>query len=352
MALLKDPRFVRNRTTATGGGRLPFPVPRSVTLVAQSMIVEDEPAHRRLRNLVHQAFTPHAVAKLEPRIESLTHELLDRALAARQVDLMRAYSLPIPVTVIQELLGIDPNDMPRFVGSIRTLTNGLSGWNLARTLLWDLPRSTRFMRELIARKRRSPQDDILTGLLQAEDQGEKLTEEELISMVYLLIVAGYETTVHLINNSVVTLLEHPEQLRRLRETPALMETAIEEVLRFNGPIQGTKPAYAMEDVTVRGVTIPRGARVIPLLGAANRDPEAFENPDRFDIARSPNRHLGFGQGIHYCLGAPLARLETKIALTTLLERSPGLRLAVAPAALKLQPAALWHRYDSVPVVLR
>jgi cytochrome P450 len=248
-------------------------------------------------------------------------------------------------------MGVSQADMPKFRDSLSVLTDGMSGWNLFRTLFWDLRKAVAFSRELNARKRADPQDDILTGLIQAEEAGDKLSEDELVSMLFLLVFAGFETTVHLITNSVVTLLQHPDQLARLRAEPALMESAVEEILRFNGPIQGTKPMYALEDVTLHGVTIPKKATVLPLLGAANRDPAVFENPDVFDIARSPNRHLGFGQGIHYCLGAPLARLETRIALTNLLERNPNLRLAIAPEDLRVQTVPLWHRYEKLPVIL-
>jgi cytochrome P450 len=249
------------------------------------------------------------------------------------------------------MMGVSQEDMPKFRDSLSVLTDGMSGWNLFRTLFWDMGKAVTFSRDLIARKRADPQDDILTGLIQAEEAGDKLTEDELVSMLFLLVFAGYETTVHLITNSVVTLLQHPEQLARLREEPALLESAIEEILRFNGPIQGTKPMYSLEAITLHGVTIPKKATVVPLLGAANRDPAVFPDPDTFDIARSPNRHLGFGQGIHYCLGAPLARLETRIALRNLLERNPNLRLAIPAEELSVQTIPLWHRYERLPVVL-
>lgn len=352
VAMLKDPRFVRDRTSVTGGkNRLPFAVPKSIALLATNMIMEDEPEHRRLRNLVHTAFTPRALARLEGRITRLTHELLDATKGQGAVDLMQAYALPIPVTVIQELVGVANEDMPRIRSGIRVLSTGFTGWNVLRTFAWDLPATIRFVRELIARKRADPADDILTGLIQAEEAGQKLSDDELVSMVLLLILAGYETTVHLITNSVASLLLHPEQLARLRAEPGLAGSAVEEVLRYSGPVQNTKPAYAAEDVTLHGVTIPKGAMVMPLVGAANHDPAIFERPELFDIGRTPNRHLGFGQGIHYCLGAPLARMETRIALTTLLERSPNLRLAVAPQELVLQPVPSWHRYTALPVVL-
>ena len=354
-ALLKDLRFVRNRTTATGGSKVPFPMPKAVKALEESMIIEDDPEHRRLKNLVHKAFTSRAINQLGERIETLTHELLSKAEAESKangsVDLMRAYSLPIPVTVISEMMGIEAEDMPKFMKSMRILSEGMSGWNLARTLLWDMRFLVKFVRGIIDKKRLNPGDDILTSLIQAESDGDKLSEDELISMVFLLIIAGYETTVHLINNVVITLLKHPEQLQKLRDKPELIDSAIEELLRFDGPIQGTKPCYALEEVILHGVTIPKGTMVIPMLGAANHDPEVFENPEVFDIARSPNHHLGFGQGIHYCLGAPLARMETKIAIKNLLARSPNLQFAIDPNDLEPQHMPFWVRYKSLPVVL-
>jgi len=350
-ALLRDPRFVRNRTTATGGGRLPFPLPKSVALIAQSMIVEDDPAHRRQRGLVNKAFTARAVGRLADRVERLTHELLDVAERQGQVDLLEAYSGPIPVAVIGELVGVADEDMPRFRDSLRVLSRGFSGWNLLRTLLWDLRSTGSFVSGLVEKKRANPGDDILSALIEAEEAGERLSHDELVGMVFLLIVAGFETTVHLITNAVVTLLEHPDQLERLRAEPQLMDTAVEEIVRHRGPVHGTKLNYAVEDLTLCGEEIKRGTPVVPLLGAANHDPEAFEKPETFDIARDPNRHLGFGFGAHYCLGAQLARLETSIALRNLLERNPNLRLAVPPETLKLQNMPMWHRYESLPVAL-
>ncbi|MBE9063419.1 cytochrome P450 [cf. Phormidesmis sp. LEGE 11477] len=351
VSFLKDPRFVRNRTTATGGSRIPFPMPKSVQLMAQSMITEDEPDHRRLRDLVHQAFTRHSLEKMSARIDALTHDLLDKAERIGTVDLKAAYALPIPVKVIQEMMGVDDEDMPKFKDGLTALKDGFSGWTVVRTFFWDMPRLSTFVRKLIERKRLNPKDDILTKLIQAEEEGEKLNEDELVSMVFLMIVAGYETTVQLITNGVLTLLQHPEQLEKLKAQPELIESAVEEILRYFGPVQSTKPAYALEDVTLHGVTIPKGAAVMPFLGAANHDPAVFENPDVFDIERFPNKHLGFGSGIHACLGAPLARMETKIALTNLLKRSPNLCLAVDPSELELQVRPGWHTYKKLPITL-
>ena len=346
VALLKDPRFVRDRRQL-GSGRFPLPLPRLVSLLGDNMLLADGNEHRRLRSLVHQAFTPRALA----RLETLTHELLGNMAGQREIDLIPAYALPIPVAIIGEMLGVSAAEMGQFKNGLSVLSGGLSGPRLLKTLLRDMPEVLRLIRGLIARKRREPGDDILTGLIHAEEGGERLSEDELLSMVLLLITAGFETTYNLIANSVITLLTHPAQLAWLQVEPQHLDTAIEEVLRFAGPIQGTKPAYAAETLTIRGVTIPRGAMVAPLLGAANRDPAVFASPNEFNIARTPNRHLGFGQGIHYCLGAPLARLETRVALKNLLARFPALRLAVPPAELKRQYMPLWERYERLPVLL-
>ena len=209
----------------------------------------------------------------------------------------------------------------------------------------------KFIRELIRQKRLNPQNDLLSGLIQAEEDGGRLTEDELVSMVFLLTAAGYETTVQLITNGVLTLLQHPDQLDRLRSQPELIESAVEEILRFSGPVHGTKPEYASEDIVMHGVTIPKGSAVLVLLGAANHDPAAFDNPEIFDITRTPNKHIGFGSGIHACLGAPLARMETKLALTNLLKRNPNLRLAIDPSMLEVQRRRGWHTYKTLPVVL-
>ncbi|MFP6581073.1 MAG: cytochrome P450 [Candidatus Hydrogenedentota bacterium] len=351
VSVSKDPRFVRNRSTATGGRRFPIPFPRSIEHLMKSMILEDGGDHRRLRGLVQQAFTPGALAHLEGRIETLTHELLDEAEKKGDVDLMTAYSFPIPVTITAEMVGVANEDMPGIRNTMKVLSNGLSGWNIFRTFFWDLRKTSEFIRGLIAKKRRNPGDDILSGLIKAEENGERLSEDELVSMVFLLVIAGYETTVHLISNGVLALLEHPEQLALLRERPELMDSAVEEILRYAGPIHATKPNYAMQDVELHGVTIPKGAMVMPLLGSANRDDAVFEDPDVFNIERTPNRHLAFGFGPHTCLGAPLARMETRIALKNLLERNPNLSLGVERDELKLQRLPGWYRYESMPVNL-
>ncbi len=352
-SLLTDPRFVRNRATATGGRRLPIPLPPSISALAMSMIIQDDPDHKRLRALVQQAFTPRALESLRSRVEQLSHELLARIEARTEtepvIDLLQDYALPIPVTVIREMMGIRDDEMPHFRKGLRMLSQGFSFKNLATAAIFDMPQVSRFIRSLIERKRREPADDILSALIQAEDDGDRLSEQELISMVWLVTIAGFETTVHLITNATVALLDHPQELARLRAEPELIGSAIEEVLRYRGPVHGTKPSYACEDVRWHGVTIPKGAIVIPVLGAANHDPEVFCHPERFDITRSPNRHLGFGYGPHFCLGAALARMEAAIAVGNLFERFENLRLAIDRSKLTVQTIPLWHRHSALPV---
>jgi len=351
MDLVKDPRFARNRTQINGGSRIPFPVPKSVESLALSMIVEDDPEHRRLRNLVQKAFAPRSLAAMQGDIENMAHTLMDAALAKGSVDLQKEYALHIPSMVIARMIGIEYEEMPRFQRSMRVLSNGLSGWSILRTMFWDLRKTAGFMRELIARKRRDPGDDILSRLIEPDENGDQLSESELLSMLFLLIIAGYETTVHLISNGVITLLEHPDELARLRANPELAGSAVEEILRYLPPVQGTKMNYARQDIEIAGVMIRQGEPVMPLLGSANRDPAMFPEPDVFNIYRDSSKHLSFSQGNHFCLGAFLARMEAKIALQVLLERSANLRLAVPKSDLPLAAVPGWHRYSALPVHL-
>ena len=350
-AVLKDPRVLRNRATATGGGgRAPFPIPPSLKPMVQSMIVEDDPNHRRLRELVRRAFRPQAIAQLESNIEAFSHELLDRLAERKTFDLQSEYALQIPTRMIADMMGIPHKAMPEFRERMNVLTNGFSGWRVLKSLFWDLRGTVSFVRQLVDDKRRSPGDDILSALIQAEDDGDQLTDDEIVAMVFLLIVAGFETTVHLITNGVHTLLAHPEALQQLRDEPTLMDSAVEEILRHRGPVHGTKPGYASEDIELHGTVIPRGKPIMPLLGAANHDPRVFDAPQTFDITRSPNRHLSFGHGVHFCLGAHLARAETRIGLANLLERFPNLRLA-DPDGVKVVSMPAWHRLDGLEVAV-
>lgn len=349
-ALLTDPRLPRS---PGGASAMTAGLPEHLRFMsAESLIMKDGSEHKRLRALVAKPFTPKMIEQLGERVRALASERLEALAAKDMVDLRREYALPIPYTVIADMVGVDEADRARFQHGVTAMLTDFEGtredWD---SQIRDL---VTFVRELVARKRAEPAEDILTGLIQAEEDGDRLSEDELVAMVLTLIVAGYETTFNLITTAVVTLLDHPADLARLREAPEdtdLWRSAIEEIVRYAGPIGGTKPATAVEDITWYGQTVPAGSAVIPLLGSANRDPEAFDEPDRFDITRTPNHHLGFGHGPHFCLGSNLARLEARIALQVLLARHPAISLAVPRGELTLEPMPLWTRYQQLPVRL-
>jgi cytochrome P450 len=349
--VLKDPRIKRNRSNATGGSQFPFPVPRSVKPLVQSMIQEDDPEHRRLRELVRKGFRPQEIKRIESRIDSYSQELLDDIGNVKEFELQSQYALQLPSRMIADMLGVPMAAMPKFQAMLSTVVSGFSGLRMLRTLFVDLPGAVGFVRDLVRDKQNNPGEDILTGLIQAEEGSDKLTEDELIAMVFLLTVGGFETTVHLITNGVLTLLQHPGELEKLKNDPTLIDSAVEEIMRHRGPVHMTKPNYTAEEVTLHGVTIPKGKPIVPLFGAANHDPRIFDNPGEFDITRSPNRHLGFGHGIHFCLGAHLARAEACLAIKNLFARFPDLGLAVDESALELAAMPGWHRYNGLPVTV-
>lgn len=351
VSALKDDRLIKNMNTlkAEGAKSLPW-LPKTLEPLMHNMLNMDEPDHRRLRNLVHKAFTPKMISGLAGRIEQIANELLDRAITRGQVDLIEAYALPLPITVIAEMVGIPKTDYGRFRRMVERIIVSPTPLNMARAVptVWQL---LRYFRKLVAQRRHAPQDDLLTALVQADDEGERLSEDELIGMVFLLLVAGHETTVNLISNGTLALLNHPEQLAMWQNNPDIAETAVEELLRFDGPLMTTELSFARHDMTLHGVTIPQGSTVLPALISANRDGTIFKKPDELDLTRSPNRHLAFGHGIHYCLGAPLARLEGRIAFNTLLERAPNLGLTVEPAQLDYKRIMILRGLKTLPVSL-
>jgi len=331
-ALLKDERFVKDKAStlsADEAGKQPW-VPALFKPLARNMLDVDPPDHTRLRQLVHKAFTPRPVERLRERIESLTEELITAAGRRGRMDLIADYALPIPATIIAEMLGVPASDRHRFHRWSRVIVaSDPSGWSMVRAIPSAIA-FLRYIRRLVQARRSSPRDDLVTALVQAEEEGTRLDEDELVSMIFLLLIAGHETTVNLIGNGMLALLRHPDQMQRLREEPGMIKTAVEELLRFEGPLATATERYAREDVEVAGTIIPRGELVYALLASANRDERQFPDPDRLDLTREPNRHLAFGLGIHYCLGAPLARLEGQIAIGALVGRLPDLRLSRRP----------------------
>lgn len=293
------------------------------------MLVLNPPDHTRLRGLVVKAFTARRVEEMRPRIESLVDELLDQIEPNGEADLIKDFAYPLPVNVICDMMGIPDEDRPLFLEGSRVSGRLLDPIPLSRE---EMDRAnegqhfiTEYFRALFERRRREPTDDLTTHLVQAEEAGDRLSEEELTANVILLFNAGHETTVNLIGNGLLALFRNPDQLRRLRDDPGLMPSAIEELLRYDSSVQMTSRT-AFEDVDVGGVTVAKGETVMTLLGAANRDPAVFTDPDRLDVARDEEKPLSFGGGIHYCLGAQLARIEGEVAVRKILERLPAMRI--------------------------
>ena len=303
-----------------------------VETISLSLLDLDPPEHTRLRALVSKAFTPRAVELLHDRIEHTTGRLLDAVAGREHFDLMAALAYPLPVTIIAEMLGVDAADMDLFEGWSDTLALSVDPL-LGRGQIQAIKRAEQelfaYFEAIIEQRRRQPREDLVSALLAAEEQGERLTHEELLSVMLLLLVAGHETTRNLIGNGMLALLRHPDQLQRLRARPELLDSAIQELLRYDSPVQ-LDGRCAREDVELGGKRVRTGEVVISLIGAANRDPERFDDPDALDIGRQDTGHLSFGRGIHYCLGSALAVLEARIAFSTLLARYPSIRLAGEP----------------------
>ncbi|PPJ34438.1 cytochrome P450 [Nocardia nova] len=309
------------------------------------MLNTDPPEHTRLRKLVNKAFTPRRVAALRPRIEEITAALLDEVAAQDEVELLSAFATPLPVTVICELLGVPFTDRDDFQLWTKILV-GAAG-DLA-----DHDRASadmgRYLTALLADKRVRPGDDLLSGLATEQDEGDRLTDPELVAMAFLLLVAGHETTVNLIGNGTFALLRSRTQFDALRADPDGIPAAVEEFLRLDGPVGWATVRYTEDPVDIGGTVIPAGELVYVALSAADRDPERYHSPDELDIGRKPSGHVAFGHGIHFCVGAPLARMEAAVAFTALLDRFP--KLALAPSFTpRWQPSLLMRGLTELPV---
>jgi len=316
-------------------------------LFAASLITTDPPRHRQLRSLVTQAFTPKAVDALAPRIAGLTNELLDGIAAGGSADLIRDLAYPLPVIVISELLGIPAEDRERFKHWSDVIVSQTRTAPAGETQDTTTSEMVEYFLALIDRRRSRPGTDLISSLLSAEIGGQRLTVPELLGFCSLLLVAGNETTANLIGNAVLCLAESPGTLGRLLEEPGLLPQALEEVLRFRSPVQSMY-RVAVAETVLSGQRVPAGAPIVAWIGSANRDGQQFPAAAEFDIDRSPNRHLAFGHGIHFCLGAPLARLEARIALEALLTRLPGLSLAPG-AELERMESSIVYGLKELPV---
>jgi pimeloyl-[acyl-carrier protein] synthase len=290
----------------------------------------DPPDHTRLRGLVNQVFTPKKVKDLEPGILSIIESLLERPKENRQMDFIAEFALPLPIFVIAEMLGVPAGDRGEFHTWTNAIITSIDAVNQSEESQKQGQEAglklLEYISGLIKERRQHPREDLISDLVQVRDGGDRMSESELIGMCQLLLIAGHETTVNLLGNGLYSLLSHPSQFELLKDQPELMGSAIEEMLRFETPVQRGTSRFTKEPMAYAGETIPAGSQVSGVIGSANRDPQQFPDPDRFDITRSPNRHLAFGRGIHFCLGAPLARTEARLAFKRLLEEFPLMEL--------------------------
>ena len=330
-AVLRDPRFSNNPVWLSDEARAQGGSSPVRQVGSRVMMFLDPPDHTRLRSLVGKAFTPKVVECLRPRIQSLVDELLDAAVDKGEIDVLGDLAYPLPTIVICELLGVPLADRELFKDWSADASRLLDGYlppdvqtqGLAATM-----HLSQYFTDLIEERRADPRDDLLTAMIAAEDGGERLTHEELLTTSILLLLAGFETTMNLVGNGVLVLVRHPDELARLRDDPSLDRTAIEELLRYEGPVHVTA-RIATTDVEVGGQLIRKGEQAAVVLAAANRDPEQFPDPNRLDVGRTDNRHLAFAAGAHYCLGAALARIEARAAIVTLIRRFPDVELRTA-----------------------
>ncbi|MFD9815069.1 cytochrome P450 [Streptomyces sp. NPDC059080] len=347
--LSKNP--VHHAEDAQGKSKTGIPGERSANLMTHLLNI-DPPDHTRLRRLVSKAFTPRRVAEFTPRVQELTDELIDGFAARGEADLIHEFAFPLPIYAICDLLGVpheDQDDLRDWAGMMIRHGKGPRG-GVARAV----KKIRAYLTELIHRKRAELGDDLISGLIRASDHGEHLTEEEVVAMCFVLLFAGFETTINLIGNGAYALLRNPAQRELLQKSLAagdtdLLTTGIEELLRYDGPVELATWRYATEPLEIGGVEISKGDPVLVVLAAADRDPARFDAPDTLDLRRTDNPHLGYGHGIHYCLGAPLARLEGRTALATLLTRLPDLQLAVEPEELRWRGGLIMRGLRTLPV---
>jgi cytochrome P450 len=347
-ALLRDARLVKE---AANAGLANPSAPGFVRPLMRNMLALDDPDHARLKHLVQKAFSSRRVATMQAQAEAASERLIDGLVKRRTFDLIEDYALPLPVAVISEMLGVPERDRLRFARWSGALIRAGSSRLSMVTSMPQIIAFLRYLKWFIAAKHADPADDLVSDLVHLEQAGDRLDQDELMAMVAILLNAGHETTTGLIGNGVLALLDQPEAAHRLRTEAAVMATGIEELLRFAGPVATTTHRYAREDMEIAGTRIPRGSLVLGLVGSANRDPAQFDDADRLVPDRLPNRHLGFGEGSHYCVGAALARMEGTIAFRHILERLPSLRVTVTRADLPFRPGLVLTGLSKCPVTL-
>ena len=342
-AALKDERLVKDIRNARPQNALNW------NKAAPSMLKADPPDHTRLRSLAQKAFTPRVVNQMHGHIQEITDRLLDAVAPRGGMDLINDFAFPLPVTVITEMLGVPVSDEAMFrKWSMDLIASGALSNEEPKSVPEYQP-LVQYFGKLVAERRQSLREDLISRFIEAEEAGDRFTNGEVVATSILLLIAGHETTANLIGSGMLALLQNPQQYEKLKQDPALVKPAIEELLRFVNPVQASN-RFAASDLEIGGVQIPKGSHVILTISAANHDPSYTANPERLDVTQSDARHLAFGQGIHYCLGAPLARLEGEIAFTSLIQRFPNMRLADPTQKLVWRPGFELRGLSSLPVV--
>ncbi|ANU11657.1 cytochrome P450 [Planococcus antarcticus DSM 14505] len=343
--VLKDPRFTKDLSKIYGGSM------DQMSVFTQNMLFSDPPDHKRLRGLAQKAFTPKMIAGMRDRIQEITDELLTAMEGRDQVDLIDEFAFPLPIIVICEILGVPSADRDKFRLWSNSMIEGTSG-ELGATVYQHMNDFVQYLGQWFATVREQPGDDLISSLIQAEEEGDYLSERELYGVITLLIIAGHETTVNLIGNTVLSLLENPKQRKILAQQPELVNQTIEESLRFNGPVEFSTSRWAGESFEFQGIELKKDDLVVVSLNSANHDRDQFAEPELFDIQREKSPHLAFGKGIHMCLGAPLARLEGEIAIASLLDRFPEMVLAVKSHELEWRPGMIVRGVKELPLKLK
>jgi cytochrome P450 len=352
-AALRDPRytvmgFMSNTSWIPEDMRPTLEPP--LRAVSRQMLFQDPPDHTRLRGLVAKAFTPRMIESLRPVIQRVTDELLDQAEAKGHMELIGEFAFPLPAIIIATMLGVSPEDREQFNRWSSYFGRLLDGGDFSLESIFEAVTEVSdfldYFRSIMHARRAAPKDDLMQAMIDAEEQGDALSEEELLGNCILILAAGHGTTTHLIGNGTLALLRHPDQAQVLREKPALIQNAVTELLRYDSPVQLTS-RHAKEALQIGGKQVNSGQEVIMLLGAANHDREQFADPDRLLLARQENRHLSFGLGVHFCLGAPLARVEGEIAFSTLFKRFPNLRMETDE--VKWQQSVVFRGLRELPV---
>lgn len=346
--VLNDSRFVTNPPYLAENMGQSGPLHKEI--ISRNLLSVNPSDHRRLRRLIQKAFTPRMIERLRGRIGEISNELLDKVQDKGEMNLIEDFAFPLPIIVICEMLGVPIEDQDKFHEWSNVIMEGFSNPQFEEQSDAVMMAFVDYLQDLIAKRRNNLQEDLISDLISVEDEGDVLTEHELYALVFVLIIAGHETTVNLIGNGILALLEHPEQKERLQSHPELIHSAIEEILRYNGPAEVSNIRWVTEDVELRGKQIRKGEMLFISFSSADRDSEQFTDPDTFDITREANNHIAFGKGIHYCLGGPLARLEGEIAIGMVLRRMPELRLKSASDSLKWRPGMIIRGLEEIPVL--